>query len=125
MDDICEDDINLTFEDSVEHIEHNIIFNDENGTKGKKRKTSNEAVKRYEQPLHVVQANPERNFIRTVPSRSTYSDVASKGKRVTMFGDSIIKRINGKHMVNQVVFNTYVRSFPGFQCFMIMKSKPL
>ena len=70
-------------------------------------------------PDCVINELPENNFIKmtkrkTIPGNSTYANLAEKGKKICMIGDSISKKID------MVEFSKYAdnghaikRSFPG------------
>ena len=61
-------------------------------------------------PSVVVQTNPESNLIlshrqmnvKTVPGNSSYSSMASDGKTIGIFGDSMIKRLLGLRISKDV-----------------------
>ena len=68
-----------------------------------------------------IDQRPERNVRqfandteKTKPGNSSYADIVSKGKKITIFGDSIIKRIKGRELGKHVLHgNTFIKSFPG------------
>ena len=56
-------------------------------------------------------------YPRTVPGNSSYSDITWKGKKITIFGDSILQRMKGKEISKELKHGpAYVRSFPGANC---------
>ena len=64
----------------------------------------------------VIDPFPERNIPvqRTLPGNKKYSDVVKNGKKITVFGDSIIKRINGKELTRHLnKGRAFIKSFPG------------
>ena len=65
----------------------------------------------------VIEQNPERNFNKfttTVPGNSSYANMLSKGKKVAVIGDSLVKRIRGKELSrNMNKGKAFVKSFPG------------
>ena len=82
-------------------------------------KIQNDSVKRNGFPIDHL---PERNvneFLAkddriTIPGNSNYADIVANGKKITIFGDSIIKRINGKELSKHVKNGrTFIKSFPG------------
>ena len=82
-------------------------------------KIQNDSVKRNGFPIDHL---PERNMNEflakddriTIPGNSNYADIVANGKKITIFGDSIIKRINGKELSKHVKNGrTFIKSFPG------------
>ena len=67
-----------------------------------------------EYPEKNLNAFSRNNKKHTQPGNSCYADIVSKGKKITVFGDSIIKRINGRELGKHThCGRTYIKSFPG------------
>ena len=70
-------------------------------------------------PNPVINESPEYDIIeygtKTVPGNGSYARITSKGKRIHIYGDSLIKRLKGKEMARFIKINnkTFIRSFPG------------
>ena len=88
----------------------------------KKSKTKNNNIKRNGFP---IDEQPERNFMhhqqpkypRTVPGKSSYADMTRRGKKINIFGDSILRRVKGKEMSEEFENGKiYVKAFPGATC---------
>ena len=52
----------------------------------------------------------------TVPGNSTYANMVSKGKKVAIYGDSIIKRIKVNEFNKHISGTALKKSFPGANC---------
>ena len=85
-----------------------VVLHEENG-----KDQRNQAKKR---PSVVVQQNPESNILlhrdkKTVPGNSSYSTITDTGKTVGIFGDSMVKRILG-HRIGNDLHNATARVRP-------------
>ena len=64
----------------------------------------------------VINSYPEndKHFIKTLPGNSTYSDIINKGRKVKIFGTSMIKGIRNKEFNFQVErHHAELKSYPG------------
>ena len=77
-----------------------------------------DATKSKRRPPVVTQENPESNTVlsyrKTTPGNSLYSTIVDTGKKVGIFGDSMIKRILGKRISKDIIHGSCnVRPFLG------------
>ena len=88
----------------------------------KSSKLPNESIKRNGFP---IDEQPEKNFIksqqnkypRVVPGRSSYANITRRGKKINIFGDSIVRRMKGKEMSDELNSGrVYVKAFRGANC---------
>ena len=70
-------------------------------------------------PNIVINENPESDIreygTKIVPGNGSYSRITSEGKRIHIYGASLIKRLKGKEMATFIKLKnkTFIRSFPG------------
>ena len=70
-------------------------------------------------PNTVINENAESDIreygTKTVPGNGSYSRITSKGKRIHIYGASLIKRLKGKEMARFIKLKnkTFIRPFPG------------
>ena len=72
-----------------------------------------------------IDHHPERNTLTyihpnqqksTVPGQTSYANMVSSGKKIAVYGDSLVKRIKTHEFNKYVKGKAFIKSFPGAKC---------
>ena len=108
----------------LQHYEsnHDVLYNgiEPRNTISKEKEKSNRKRNGFpidEKPENDHWRSQQQKYPKIVPGNSSYANMTRRGKKINVFGDSILRHMKGKAITEELKSGrVYVKAFPGANC---------